>query len=154
MAWTVVQFGKYNGKTLPQIILTDPDWFFWAVENDAFKSAALKAEASDIRRKATRIKIPASQPANSKVEYVIHPGVGKLGDVKVVPASQSAHQGSSPTHRADHFDLSVPRRIAPYDKTGGKFVIGAIKHYVFGKKNARLTRQRCEQFFDDLSNFD
>ena len=59
MAWTVVQFGKYRGKTLPQIIFTDPDWFFWAVENDTFKSAALKAEASDIRRKATRIKIPA-----------------------------------------------------------------------------------------------
>ena len=46
---------------------------------------------------------------------------------------------------ARHFDLSVPRKIAPYDKMGGKIVVRALKHYVFGSENARLTRERRER---------
>jgi hypothetical protein len=29
MIWTTVPFGKHQGKTLPQIVIDDPDWFFW-----------------------------------------------------------------------------------------------------------------------------
>lgn len=151
MAWTVVGFGKHRGKTLPQIVLTDPDWFFWAVESDVFKSPALKKEAEEISRKATRIRIPRG--AGSKVEYVIHPSVGKLADVTVIPANHPRHEGASPTRRSDHFDMSMPRKIAPYDKTGGKIMLRAIKHYVFGGSGARLTQARCEEFFDDDGNF-
>jgi len=153
MAWTVIGFGKYQGKTLPQIVLTDPDWFFWAIENNIFKSVTLRAEAEEIRRKATRIAIPVTNPSELKVEYTIHPGVGKLADVSVVPVRRPAHEGASSTYRTDHFDLSMPRKIAPYDKTGGKIILDAIKHHVFGNRNARLTRARCEAFFEDDSNF-
>jgi hypothetical protein len=30
--WTIVDFSKHKGKSLPQIILHDPDWFFWAMK--------------------------------------------------------------------------------------------------------------------------
>jgi len=30
MAWSTLPFGKHKGKTLPQIVFADPDWFFWA----------------------------------------------------------------------------------------------------------------------------
>ena len=33
MSWSTVPFGKYKGKTLPEIIVCDLDWFFWAVPN-------------------------------------------------------------------------------------------------------------------------
>lgn len=151
MSWIEVGFGKHKGKTLPQIVFADPDWFFWALENDAFKSAALKKQAQEIYRKATRIKIPDGD--KSLVEYVIHPSVGKLADVKVVPADQPEHEGASPTHRSKYFDLSIPRRIAPYDKMGGRITVDAVKHYVFDNPKARLTRQRCEGFFDNPKHF-
>src|SRR3977135_367514 len=37
MSWTTVNFGRYAGKTLPEIILCDADWIFWALSKDAFK---------------------------------------------------------------------------------------------------------------------
>ena len=152
MTWTIIDFGKHQGKTLPEIVLKDPDWFFWAVEHNVFATPALKAEAADICRKATRIRIPAAAGSGSKVEYVIHPGVEKLADVIVVPADQTANDGVGSIYR-DYFDLSMARKIAPYDKTGGKIMLRAIKLYVFGKANAYLTQARCEAFFADDSNF-
>ena len=31
MSWSVVPFGRYSGKTLPEIIVRDLDWFFWVL---------------------------------------------------------------------------------------------------------------------------
>jgi hypothetical protein len=38
MAWSTLNFGKHAGKTLPQIVFADPDWFFWAIETNVFKA--------------------------------------------------------------------------------------------------------------------
>lgn len=149
--WLEVSFGKYRGKTLPQIVFTDPDWFFWACEQNAFKSAVLKKQAADILEKASRIRIPGG--GDSLVEYVIHPGVGKLAAVEVVLADRPAHEGASPTRRLDRFDLSFARKVAPYDKEGGRVLIDAVKRYVFGNPSTRMTRQKCEAFFDSPANF-
>jgi hypothetical protein len=148
--WTVVNFGKHKGKTLPQIVLTDPDWFFWAVEKQTFdKSTQLKAQANEIRHKATSIRIPSG----SRVEYAIHPSARRLAGVSLVSTSTPQHDGSSPTHTGDALDLSMARKIAPYDKLGGKIILRAVKFHVFGGKNIRLTRERCERFFDEDTNF-
>ena len=148
--WTVVPFGKHNGKTLPQIVLVEPDWFFWAIEEQVFKwSAQLTSEAKEISRKARRIKVPAK----TRVEYAIHPHAGKLADVSVVPASTPRHDGSSAILVEKFLDLSMARQIAPYDKLGGQIIVRALKFHVFGNENVRFTRQRCENFFNDDSNF-
>jgi hypothetical protein len=148
--WTVVWFGKHKGKTLPQIVLTDPDWFFWAIEEHVFnRSAHLTSEAKEISRKARRIKVAAK----TRVEYAIHPHARKLADVSVVPASTPRHEGSSPTYVEDVLDLSMARKISSYDKLGGQIIVRALKFHVFGNENVRLTRQRCERFFNDDSNF-
>jgi len=44
MRWTTVSFGRYKGKTLPEIIVRDLDWFFWA----------LRTASSRTRRKSVR----------------------------------------------------------------------------------------------------
>jgi hypothetical protein len=46
--------------TLPQIMLCDPDYFWYMVEIDAFRNwdRRLGKEAADIAEKARRIKIP------------------------------------------------------------------------------------------------
>ena len=59
MMWTTFPFGKHQGKTLPQIVLDDPDWFFWILPE---LDGHLKIEAHDLARKASKIKIPRKNP--------------------------------------------------------------------------------------------
>ena len=120
MTWTPVPFGKYKGKIVPRIVLTDPDWFFWVAETDAFKTSSLRTEAAEIHRKAKTIKFPDQTLTAKEIEYFIQPGTEKLAIVGVVSASKLPHVGSSRTHRTSYFDLSMPRQIAKYDKFGGE----------------------------------
>jgi hypothetical protein len=53
MRWSVVPFGKYKGKTFPEIIVRDPDWFFWVLPN---LYGNLADEAKVWRRKHEQLK--------------------------------------------------------------------------------------------------
>jgi len=155
--WTEVNFGKWTGKgkTLPQIVFIDPDWFFWAIESNAFKKFPLLAQqASRLYERTRHIKIPARFGANARVEYAVNPAVGKFTDIEIVPFDRPKHQGSTPTFRGDLIDMSVPRQISGYDKTGGKILTKSLKHILFGSSTKKLTRELCEQFFDDDTNFE
>lgn len=153
MPWTPLDFGKYEGKTLPQILFADPDWFFWAWEQGIFgkKGPSWKAEAGDVYRKATHIRIKQLGPERLVAEYTSEASASKIGEVEIVPESQSLHQRS---FRSDVLDMSVPRRFKGYDKRGGSIFIKRLKEILFGKKSARMTKSRCESFFDDPGNFD
>jgi len=154
MAWTKVNFGKHKGKTLPQILCSDPDWFFWAIENNVFQNKGLlRAEAEDLFRKATKIKIPNNEDGSLVVEYIIHLPTKKFSHFEIVPKDRPNHEGSSPTFRSEFIDMSVPRKIAPHDKLGCKHFLNSLKYYLFGSKSVRLTKKRCEEFFSSLSNF-
>jgi hypothetical protein len=154
MSWSVVRFGKHKGKTLPQIIFNDPDWFFWAVEKDAFRNKGpLAREADDLARKATAIRIPGAEGGERLAEYIIHPPTGKFSYMDIIPAGQDVHEGSSPTFRRPVMDLSVPRKIAPFDKLGSRTLLSRVKLELFGSKSARMTQKRCEEFFDNPDNF-
>lgn len=48
--WSELTFGKHQGKTLPKVVLSDPDWFFWALRKKLFRPP-LAAEAEDIAYK-------------------------------------------------------------------------------------------------------
>jgi hypothetical protein len=155
MPWSIVDFGKYRGKgmTLPQIVFDDPDWFFNAIEDDYFKNMRfLNNEAKEIDRKARAIRIPNNNAGNREAEYYVHAPTGKFSHMVVVPKSQPRHEGSSPAIRRDVIDLSVPRQISSYDKLGGKNMLSSVKSVLFGG-SARMTKDRCEAFFDNPSNF-
>src|SRR5262245_20324937 len=146
MEWSEVYFGKHKGKTLPQILLSDPDWFFWAIEKNAFKNRrVLQSETEDLDYKARNIKIPNNNDGTLVVEYVVHQPTGKLSSFHIVQASRP-HEGS--TLRFPVIDMSVPRRMADYDKLGYKHFLSSLKFYVFGNESARLTRKKCEAFFN------
>src|SRR3979411_2700750 len=68
MHWTTLKFGTHAGKSLPQIVISDPDWFFWAVACGVF-TGTLAAEAEDLVDKATAIKIPKLHFKRWRVEY-------------------------------------------------------------------------------------
>ena len=69
MEWTKLNFGKYIGKTLPQILLSDPDWFFDACETRVFENNQpdLMPEVKDIYSKA-----PTIANTNDSREEIIH----------------------------------------------------------------------------------
>jgi hypothetical protein len=150
MPWTPVGFGKHSTLTLPQIIFKDPDWFFWAIEQRAFDSRpTLAPQAREIDLKARAIKIPSAY-AGRIAQYVVHRPTGKIQELNLI--EPSAHRTEHATYR-NVIDLSVPREFAGYDKSGCHQLIRNVKFYVFGAATARMTRQRCEAFFDDDDNF-
>ncbi|MDX2498869.1 MAG: hypothetical protein QNL11_13335 [Desulfobacterales bacterium] len=156
MGWSTIWFGKkYKGKTLPQVVFKDPDWFFWAMETNAFKGRGkILNEAREIYRKSKSIRIPQEGPEKLVAEYAVHPPTGKFAQMEIIPASRPKHVGSTRTSRSDVIDLSKPRKIARYDKLGCDHLISNLKHYLFGSKSYRMTKARCEAFFEDDDNFD
>ena len=156
MIWTSLDFGKHAGLTLPEALFKDPDWFFWMMKqpNPFQNNRSLRDQADDLLRKATRIRIPGNgEEEELEIEHMVHFPSQLYGGFLVLPASKQSHQGSSQTLRRDHLDMSVPRQIATYDKAGGKLLIRCMKPIYFGSKSVRLTKQRCEAFFNDESNF-
>ena len=151
--WSIVQFGKHKGKSLPQILFHDPDWFFWFYEQGNF-DGVLQVEAQELVVKAKNIKIPKAHGKDTVAEYVIHPHTNNFAAFNLVPRTQPAHVGASITFRLPVIDLSVPREYAPYDKFGYRLFLKQLKHYLFGNSSRRMTRKRCEEFFDDDGHFE
>ncbi|WP_158665243.1 hypothetical protein [Ensifer adhaerens] len=151
--WSEVNFGKWSSKpkTLPQILVSDPDWFFWAVENDVLASRkALAAEAETLNRRARAIKIPSSKAPMDCVRYWIS-HKGEFSDMELIQASEPAHVGSSSEIRRDHLNLYAPRAIKDYDKLGCRLLLKSFKHYWFDGK--AFTKDKVEAFFSDPANF-
>ncbi|MCI0557408.1 MAG: hypothetical protein MN733_02855 [Nitrososphaera sp.] len=155
MAWAPLTFGKHKGRTLPQVIFSDPDWFFWAMDTRIFdnKGAAIRTEATDLNHKARNIKIPSQDGTDLVAEYLIHRPTGKFGCMQIVPTDQPLHQGSSPAFRKPTIDLSVPRDIARYDKLGCKNLLHSVKYHLFGSEHTKVTKAKAEAFFSDPHNF-
>ena len=154
MGWTPLKFGKYAGKTLPQVLFSDPDWFFWAYEEDVFaRYPSVGREAEEIYRRARSIRVPDEDGEPRVAEYTIDPTVHRFGGLELVPASWAPHEGASSCCRRGVIDMMEPRDLAEYDKRGMKMLLSDMKEYLFGDSAFRMTKQRCEEFFDDDDNF-
>lgn len=154
-SWAEVPFGKYQGKTLPQILFLDGDYFFWAYEDALFQDRGnLEKQADEIYNKSRAIRVPQSSEGQIVVEYFIHPISNDFSHFKLVPASRPDHQGASPTIRRPVVDMGLVREIKTYDKSGYRRLVQDIKAMIFGSLNIKLTKSRCEEFFSDDTNFD
>jgi hypothetical protein len=156
MRWTPLNFSKsHKGKTLPQVIFQDPDWFFWAVEEKIFDDRDyLKREAIEIYEKVKKIRIPQNGEKNLVALYILDDS-HKFYSLHTIPQAQVQFwQGQPILHTTDSFiDLSVPRRLRGYDKLGYRLFIKDLKSILFGNSNYRMTQRRCEAFFNDDFNF-
>ena len=146
--WSTLKFGKYSGKTLPLIILSDPDYFYWAYGN-GFKSHLLMEQATEIADKASRIKIPKPDLENWRIKYAIHPN-GSFEDFSVLPIS-AVHPDNGSILFRHSLDLFMPRRLGQYDKLGYRIFLAKFREYWFDGGN--LTKERCEEFFLNNENF-
>jgi len=61
-----LRFGKYKGRTFPEIIVRDPDWFFWILPN---LYGTLAEEAQELARRARAIQIPRRGRRRLEVAY-------------------------------------------------------------------------------------
>ncbi len=149
MRWATLTFGKHAGKTFPEIILSDADWFFWALNKGVFEGR-LADEATELVKKARAIKIPKPNPKRWQVEYSYDDTGGFCG-FRFVKADTPEHCGSRSIRRLPYLDLSCVRRKA-YDKRGCRNLLRDFRYYYFGN-NKRLTKRRCQQFFSNKKNF-
>jgi hypothetical protein len=105
-------FGKYEGWTLPEILFSDPDYFFWL---RGVLKGALATESEQLARKACRIRIPR-QPAEAfVVDYFFEPG-GQFVCFSIVPRDKERHLSSHEIHRANCLDFSCIRNRKEYAK--------------------------------------
>jgi len=66
---------------------------------------------------------------------------------------KAERSGAANTRVSDFIDLSLPHRLKPYDKKGGKALIKSLKFKLYGRTNIWLTKSRCEDFLADPANF-
>jgi hypothetical protein len=69
MRWTILHFGKHKGRSLPEIILFDVDYFFWAFNKGNVFQGGLANEAAKLLQRARAIRIPKPNPKHWQVEY-------------------------------------------------------------------------------------
>ena len=154
MSWKIVDFGKHEGKSLPQIAFIDPDYLFWGVERDVFhEDPMLALQARTVAGRAQRILIPDNSVMNKSVRYMVDRRRGKLDAVLLIDMHKGAEMGYSHPNDQRHFDLSYARRLCAYDKHGAKLIVRAIKRDVFGDPRTYLKKKLVERFFDDETNF-
>lgn len=148
MDWTAINFGKHKGKTLPQIIFDDADWFFYAYEQGYFKNG-LAREAREVYRRARSIKIPEQDGQKMLVEYRFDPRTGKFATMFLIAEAPIFERQTV----SSVIDFCVPKSLAPYDKLGNKNFVFALKAILFGDRSRRLSKQAREDFFSDDANF-
>src|SRR5258707_4694417 len=149
MRWATLTFGKHAGKTFPEIILSDADWFFWALNKGVFEGR-LANEAEELVQRARAIKIPKRRPKRWQVEYT-YEDTGAFCGFRFVTADTPEHCRSRLIRPLPYLELSCVRRKA-YDKRGCRNLLRDFRYYYFGD-NTRLTKRRCEQFFSNKDNF-
>jgi len=151
MKWTTLNFGKHAGFSLPQIILSDADWFFWAFYKD-FLWGRLADEADDLAAKAVAIKIPKPDAEHWEVEYRYEED-GRFCEFEFVRKDAPSYgAGYRRVSRLPYLDLSFIRRSRTYDKCGCRNLLRDFRRLYFGHRT-RLSKRRCERFFSNRKNF-
>jgi hypothetical protein len=150
MEWIILTFGKHAGCSLPEIILSDPDWFLWAIKKDVFYGR-LAEQAKLLLEKARRIKIPKRHAERWNIEYRCD-NDGSFRGFNIIRCRAGSEFVHSSCRRANHLDLLSVRPSKTYDKGTYRRLIRDFRRHYFGKR-AYLTKRRCERFFDDESNF-
>ena len=153
MKWSALTFGKHEGKTLPQVMFIDPDWFYHGLEKGYFKGS-LFLQAREIHRKSRAIRVPRRDGEKRFVEYIIDRGCEKFATLRVIICDAENCRPVTKNMILEVIDMRVPREFARYDKTGYHNFLFAMKVILFGDPSYKMTKRRCEEFFGNDENFE
>jgi hypothetical protein len=149
MKWTPLQFKKYEGETLPQVMFTNADWFFYIYERSYFKNGQAY-EADEIYRRARSIRVPQRNGQKMIIKYTIDQRTGKFGTIGLIQVGPCLYGLKvSPV-----IDFYIPRAHSEYDKLGYKNFVFALKAILFADPSHRMNKRACEDFFNEDDNFD
>lgn len=153
MIWITIDFGKHEGKTLPQVLFTDPDWFFWSMDKGIWKNknSFLQEQFYFIYERAKKIAIPDNESDDLVIEYNL--SNGSVYGFDIVKKDAPRHTGSTRTFRKPLLNLKITREQKGYDKQGYKHFISDFKSKILKNPKIRFTKKVCESFFEDESNF-
>ena len=143
-AWRPMPFGKYEGRTLPQVLFKDADYFFWLLREGALRGA-LAMQAKHLAKKACRIRIPR-EPAEAFVVDYFFNSENQFSCFSIVP--KDAYQSPHVVYRLNHIDFSIIRNHKEYAKGEYKRFLRDFRRVFFGNESASMTKDRCEEFFD------
>jgi hypothetical protein len=96
--------------------------------------------------KACHIRTPKPDSESWGAEY-IYDRHDKFCGFKIVQST--ARTEVEPNYLA----LSIVRQFKTHDKLGNKILLRDFKDHYFDSRKARLTRERCENFFDNEETF-
>jgi hypothetical protein len=154
--YSILNFGRYNNKmTLPQVVLDDPDYFFWATDTHFFSKRGFP-EASDLAYKARNIKIPKSDAEHWGVLYDFAPGTNIFHGFKLVHNPVGKEIPGMPGflwEPPNGLNLSIVYQSKRHDKVGNECLLRDFKLHYFGYEHVNLSRENCEEFFDCAANF-
>jgi hypothetical protein len=156
MDYTPIDFINYTnlqGRTLPEILLRRPSWFFSMHEKRQFAwhGQHVVEQAYYLYPRARSIRIPADGLGQAqRVQYSHAPQGNRLGAVQIVPATRVPDSPRSWT--ADHVDLGMTYDRYPYDIHGGE-KLGKLVARAFFPGTGSITSKRCEEFFLNPINF-
>jgi hypothetical protein len=154
MNWSKLNFGKHEGKTLPQVLYNDPDWFYWSIKMKIFtKRTFYHDDLSMLLTRSRKIRIPNNFDGNLVVDYFTDEQTGKFSYFRIVDSTRVPRSRTNPEMRLPVLDMLVPYRLAAYDKGGYKEFKKCFRYYYFGSKTARASKEKIETFFADKSNF-
>jgi hypothetical protein len=108
--------GRFVGKTVPQIALSDHDWLFDCEERGYLTNVQRFAK---VCTKARKIRFPQGQRGPRVADYVAHAN-GKLSHAEVGYPDQMSRDEDRGVTRLLVFDLSFARKLADYDKLGAQ----------------------------------
>jgi hypothetical protein len=140
--WIPVPFGKYTGLTLPQVLFSNPDYFFWL---RGVLKGALEIEAEQMAQKACRIRIPRELAEAFVVDYFFN-SEDQFSHFSIVP--KDAYQSPHVVCRLNHIDFSIIRNHKEHAKREYVRFLRCFRNEFFGNKSARITKERCEEFFN------
>ena len=143
-AWIPIPFGKYEGRTLPQVLFKDPDYFFWLLREGVLKGA-LAMQAKHLAKKVCRIRIPREPAEAFAVDYFFN-SEDQFSRFSIVP--KDAYQSPHVVYRLNHIDFSIIRNHKEYAKGEYKRFLRDFRRVFFGNESASMTKDRCEGFFN------
>jgi hypothetical protein len=151
--WTTIRFGRFKdaGMSPPQVLLSDPDYFYWALRGGAFKGRqAYQAAFLSIR--ASQIRPP--RPNSSEFQFAILLDEScSLSEIRLVRKSEPISTSLIVLRRSALLDLSIVKLFPSAQKVSGEKIVAFLKKEFFADSFGELDRRSCEAFFEDDSHF-
>lgn len=147
-AWCMAGRGKYRLRTMPDVILEDPAYFYWARWSEEFADNALR-QAQLVAARACHILPPKSAGKGR-----FHFEFDQKGCLRGISIGRKApSSGGATVVRRKHLNLTIVRQLEENgDSRGIRLLRGFVMETYFNGTQ-KLNPRRAEVFFENDEHF-